>query len=150
MWSIRPFNPRCGTVCDGRAGEGIALRLCAMLGVTDRLGRPSLAGCLNDGLPNEENRDPAPAKFGTPPEKCAPPKPTPPPRLPTPPPTCPPLKLPPRKPPPPWKPPPTPAGPAHVMGLSAREAMPTSKLIIRFIFMCSHSVQLSFVTMARP
>src|SRR5439155_13604061 len=38
----------------------------------------SLAGCLNEGLPNEENRDPAPAKLGTPPEKRDPPKPTPP------------------------------------------------------------------------
>src|SRR6266496_149653 len=100
-WSIRPFTPRCGTVCDGRSAEGIALPLGAMLGVTDRLGRPSLAGCLNEGFPNEENRDPAPAKFGTPPEKCAPPKPTPPPRLPTPPPTCPAAKTPPPKPPPP-------------------------------------------------
>src|SRR6266513_2336470 len=107
MWSIRPFNPRSGTFCDGRAAEGIALPLCAMLGVTDRLGRASLAGCLNEGLPNEENRDPAPAKLGTPPEKWDPPKPTPPPRLPTPPPTCPAAKGPPRKP-PPWNPPPKP------------------------------------------
>src|SRR5882724_471228 len=114
MWFVRPINQRCGTVCDGRAAEGIALRLCAMLGVTDRLGRASSAGCLDDGLPNEENRDPAPAKFETLPEKCDPPKPTPPPRLPTPPPTCPaakgaPLKPPPWNPPPkppPWKPPP--------------------------------------------
>src|SRR6266480_262406 len=146
MWSMRPFNPRCGTVCDGRAGEGIALRLCAMLGVTERLGRPSLAGCLNDGLPNEENRDPAPAKFGTPPEKCAPPKPTAPPRLPTPPPTCPAAKAPPRKPPPwnpppkpppPWKPPPPPPPfpAACIAGLSATQVMPTSKLIICFVFM---------------
>src|SRR5437764_15157291 len=99
MWSMRPFNPRCGTVCDGRTAEGVALLLCAMLGVTDRLGRPSLAGCLNEGLPNEENRDPVPAKLGTPPEKRDPPKPTPPPRLPTPPPTCPAVKAPLRKPP---------------------------------------------------
>src|SRR5438477_4520174 len=98
MWFVRPFNPRCGAVCDGRAAEGSTLRLCAMLGVTDRLGRCSLAGCLNEGLPNEENRDPAPAKFGTPPEKCDPPKPTPPPRLPTPPPPCPAAKAPPRNP----------------------------------------------------
>src|SRR5436309_1184479 len=120
-----------------------------MDGVTDRPDRPFKTGCRYDGLPNEENRDSPPAKFGTLLEKRAPPKPTPPPRLPTPPPTCPPLKPPPRKPPPPWKPPPTPSGPAHVMGLSTREAIPTSELIIRFIFMCSHSVQLSFVTMAR-
>src|SRR6266404_8524654 len=84
---------------EGRAAGRIRLRFCAMLGVTDRSGRPSLAGCLNEGLPNEENLDPAPAKFGTPPEKCAPPKPTPPPRLPTPPPTCPAANGPPRKPP---------------------------------------------------
>src|SRR5438876_454340 len=107
MWSVRSFNPRCGTVCEGRAAGRITLRFCAMLGVTDRFGRPSLAGGLNEGLPNEENLDPAPAKFGTPPEKCDPPKPTPPPRLPTPPPTCPAAKGPPRKP-PPWNPPPKP------------------------------------------
>src|SRR6266404_5137100 len=98
MWFFRPLNPRCGTICDGRVADGIALALCAMLGVTIRLGRPSLARCLNESLPNEENRDPAPAKLGTPPEKRDPPKPTPPP-------TCPAAKAPPRKPPkpPPWK-----------------------------------------------
>src|SRR5882762_9719056 len=130
-----------------------------MLGVTDRLGRPSLTGCLNAGLPTEENRDPAPAKFGTPPEKCDPPKPTPPPRLPTPPPTCPAAKAPPPKPPPwkpppkpppwksppppkpppPWKPPPPPPPPppcpaAHVAGPSATNVMPASKLIKCFVF----------------
>src|SRR4029077_11250205 len=112
--SIRPFDPRCGSACDGRATEAIAPRVGSMLDVTARLGRPLYSGCLDDGLPNEENRDPAPAKFETPPERCDPPKPTPPPRLPTPPPTCPaakgaPLKPPPWNPPPkppPWKPPP--------------------------------------------
>src|SRR5438876_9578559 len=117
-----------------------------MLAVTDRLGRPSVAGCLNDRLPNEENRAPPPAKFGTPSEKCAPPKPTPPPRLPNPPPTCPAAKAPPRKPPPwspppkpppPWKPPPPPPPfpAACIAGLSATQVMPTSKLIICFVFM---------------
>src|SRR5437588_4184160 len=129
MWSIRPFNPRCDTVCDGRVAEGIALPLCAMLGVTDRLGRASLAGCLNEGLPNEENRDPAPAKLGTPPEKWDPPKPTPPPRLPTPPPTCPAAKAPPRKPPiPPPKGGPTPmptAWPAQPAWARAIDVIPT-------------------------
>src|SRR6266536_2492341 len=126
-WSIRPFTPRCGTVCDGRSAEGIALPLGAMLGVTDRLGRPSLAGCLNEGLPNEENRDPAPAKLGTPPEKRDPPKPTPPP-------TCPVAKAPLRKP-PLWNPPPPPFPAACIAGVSATQVMPTSKLIICFVFM---------------
>src|SRR5207249_4593239 len=146
MWFVRPLTPRCGSVCDGRVADGIALPLCAMLGVTIRLGCPSLAGRLNEGLPNEENRDPAPAKLGTPPEKCDPPKPTPPPRLPTPPPTCPAAKAPPRKPPPwnpppkpppPWKPPPPPPPfpAACIAGLSATQVMPTSKLIICFVFM---------------
>src|SRR5260370_29037665 len=127
MWSVSPFNPGCGTVCEGRAAGRITLRFCAMLGVTDRFGRPSLAGCLNEGLPNEENLDPAPAKFGTPPEKCDPPKPTPPPRLPTPPPTWPAAKAPPRK------PPPFPA--ACSAAVSATQAMPARKLIIWFVFM---------------
>src|SRR5205085_5898647 len=122
------------TICDGRVADGIALPLCAMLGVTDRLARPSVAGWLKEGLPNEENRDPAPAKFGTPPEKRDPPKPTPPPRLPTPPPTCGAAKAPPWKPskPPPWRPPP-PFPAASVAGLSATRVMPTSKLTKCFV-----------------
>src|SRR5882762_1146081 len=73
----------------------------------DRVGRPSYTGCLDDGLPTEENRGPAPAKFGTPCEGRMAPKPTPPPRAPTPPATSPPPWNPPAwKPPPPWKPPP--------------------------------------------
>src|SRR4051812_17834418 len=90
----------------------------------------------------EENRGPAPAKFGALPEKRAPPNPTPPPRMPTPPakpPADPPWKPPP---PPPWKPPPPkppppppPCPAAHVAGLSATNVMPTSKLMKFFVFM---------------
>src|SRR5258708_2482898 len=134
MWSVRPFNPRCGTVCEGRAAGRVSLRFCAMLRVTDRFGRPSLAGCLNEGLPNEEHLYPSPANLGTPPEEWEPPKPTPQPRLPAPPPTCPAAKAPRRKPPKPpplWKPPPPllPFPAPCIAGVSATQAMPASKLI---------------------
>src|SRR3954447_8698110 len=127
-WSIRPLTPRCGSVCDGRTVEAIAARLLVMLGVTNRLGRPSLIGGLDDGCPMEENRGPAPAKFGALPEKRAPPKPTPPPRMPTPPAKPPadppPWKPPPWKPPPPKPPPPPPPCPAaQVMGASVTKVM---------------------------
>src|SRR4029077_12426311 len=103
----------------------------------DRVGRPSYTDCLYDGPPNEENRDPAPAKFGTPCEGCMAPKPTPPPRVPTPPVTSPPLgnappwKLlppkwpPPRKPPPPNPPPPPPWPAAQPALARAIDVMPT-------------------------
>src|SRR6266403_2843192 len=78
----------------------------------DRVGRLSYTGCLDDGLPNDENRDPAPAKFGAPYEGRMAPNPTPPPRAPTPPATSPPPWNPPAwKPPPPALAPPPPACP---------------------------------------
>src|SRR4029077_5031934 len=77
---------------------------------------------------------------GVAPRKRAPPKPTPPPRVPTPPAaTPPPRNPPPRTPPrcpPPLNPPPPPCPAAHVMGVSARDIILTTKVIIRFVFIC--------------
>src|ERR1700686_93764 len=133
MWSVRPFNPRCGDVCDERAVEGFGPRLFGRLSagvarpevfpvrlpratfVRPRVVRPPEL-CRTSGRddPNEWTFAARVAKRGTPPEVRGMPKPTPPPRLTGPPklmcgapkPPRPRRPPPPRKPPPPWKPPP--------------------------------------------
>src|SRR4029077_20533345 len=116
MWSVRPFNPRCGNVCDGRAVEGFVPRLFGRLSaavvrpevfpvrlggtfVRPRVGRPPEL-CRTSGRdgPNEWTFVPRVAMCGTPPEERGMPKPTPPPRVPAAPKfTCGAPKLPPPK-----------------------------------------------------
>src|SRR4029077_20813545 len=99
MWSVRPFNPRCGDVGDGRVAEGIVPRLRAMLEGAARLiprfCAEKTCGLVRDIPIPPEKRGPPPEKCGTPPPK-RPPKPPP-----LPPPEWPPLKSPLPNPPPP-------------------------------------------------
>src|ERR1700732_3680606 len=104
MWSVRPFNPRCGDVCDERAVERFVPRLFGRLSasvarpevfpvrspratfVRPRVGRPpGLCRTIGRDGPNEWTFAARFAMWGTPPEERDMPKLTPPPRLPTPP-----------------------------------------------------------------
>src|SRR6266700_3846259 len=131
MRSVRPFtfNPRCETVRNGRADDGIAPRLRATFESAGRLFVARLGPEKTCGLIGAIPV--LPAKCRLPPEKRAPPKPTPPPRKPRPPPTGParppppPTWPPPLKPPPPKPPPPPPWGSAHAARVRATDVMPT-------------------------
>src|SRR6059058_3769537 len=144
MWSVRPFNPCCGNVRDGRAAEGIVPRLRATLEAAARLilrfCPEKTCGLVRDIPIPREKRGPPSEKRGTPPPKrpAGRPKPTPPPRPPPP-------KWPAAKPPPP--PPPCPA--AHVVGLSASRVRPII-LTILFVFISLRSREPHVAAIARP
>src|SRR5438874_7616239 len=155
MWSVRPFNPCCGNVRDGRAAEGIVPRLRATLEAAARLILrfcPEKTCCLVRDIPiPREKRGPPSEKRGTPPPKrpAGRPKPTPPPR--PPPPKWPPPKPPPppRPPPPPNPPPPPPCPAAHVVGLIASRVRPII-LTILFLFISLRSREPHVAAIARP
>src|SRR5438034_7348976 len=158
MWPVRPFNPRCGNVRDGRAAEGIAPRLATLKAAGRLIPRSApekTYGLIRDiPIPPEKRGTPL-AKCGTPPPKCpiGTPKPTPPPR--PPPPKCPPPEpppppaRPPLKPPPPHPPPPPPWPAAHVVGLSPSRVSPIT-LSIAFVFIFLRSRGPHVVAIARP